>query len=415
MCLASVAAVGWLALAMQASGANSEEEDLRKALGEAGSSSIEFIRALERHLEKYPKTERRGELERALVKSAMEIKDSRRIIRYGEQVLASGGEDVEILERVTRALLENEDPESAGRALVYAQRMEKVVRGIKIDEAPEGRARARLREEMDLGLSRSLTFQARATGNLSKAAEAVTLARQAFSVYPSAESARESGRWLVRLKRNDEAIAHYADAFTISDPRVTDSARAQDRARLGDLYRASKGSEAGLGDLILASWDRNAARIAARIEESRKLDPNAGFDKPLEFSLSGVKGDRLAMKSLAGKVVILDFWATWCAPCREQYPLYETVKETFRDRQDVAFLAIATDEDRSLVAPFLERQEWNKMAYFEDGLSALLKINSIPTTIVLNRRGEVSSRMNGFIRERFVDMLTERIREALAE
>jgi thiol-disulfide isomerase/thioredoxin len=284
-----------------------------------------------------------------------------------------------------------------------------------MDEAPEGRARARLREEMDLGLSRSLTFQARATGNLGKAAEGVTLARQAFSVYPSAESAREAGRWLVRLKRNDEAIAHYADAFTVSDPRVTDSARAHDRARLGELYRASKGSEAGLGDLILASWDRNAARIAARIEESRKLDPNAGFDKPLEFSLTGVKGDRLAMKSLSGKVVVLDFWATWCAPCREQYPLYETVKETFSDRQDVAFLAIATDEDRSLVAPFLERQEWNKMAYFEDGLSALLKINSIPTTIVLNRRGEVSSRMNGFIRERFVDMLTERIREALAE
>jgi thiol-disulfide isomerase/thioredoxin len=415
MCLASVAAVGWLALAMQASGANSEEEELRRALAEAGASSVEFIRALEKHLEKYPKTERRGELERALVKSAMEVRDSRRTIRYGERVLGSGGDDVDILERVTRALLENEDPEAAGRALVYAQRMEKVVRGIKVDEAPEGRARARLREEIDLGLSRSMTFQARATGNLGKAADAVTLARQAFSVYPSAESAREAGRWLARLKRNDEAITHYADAFTISDPRVSDSARAQDRARLGELYRAAKGSEAGLGDLILASWDRNAARIAARMEESRKLDPNAGFDRPLEFSLTGVKGDRLAMKSLVGKVVVLDFWATWCAPCREQYPLYETVKETFSDRQDVAFLAIATDEDRSLVAPFLERQEWNKMAYFEDGLSALLKINSIPTTIVLNRRGEVSSRMNGFIRERFVDMLTERIRDALAE
>jgi len=254
----------WFVLAPPLSCAAPEEEDLRRALAEAGSSSIEFIRALERHLEKYPKTERRTELERALVKAAIETRDSRRTILYGEQVLASGGDDAEILERVARALLQSDDPGAASRALGYAQRMEKAVRAVKLEEAPPGRARARLRDEMDLGLARALTFQARAAGNLGRAADAVVLARQAFATYPSAESAREAARWLARLNRVDEALTHYADAFTITDPRAMDADRAKDRAHLGELYRAVNGSEAGLGDLILAAWDRNVALLAAR-------------------------------------------------------------------------------------------------------------------------------------------------------
>ena len=51
--------------------------------------------------------------------------------------------------------------------------------------------------------------------------------------------------------------------------------------------------------------------------------------------------------------------------------------------------------------------------YFDDGLASLLRVDSIPTTILVGRQGEVVSRMAGFIPERFVDMLSERIREAL--
>jgi thioredoxin-related protein len=51
--------------------------------------------------------------------------------------------------------------------------------------------------------------------------------------------------------------------------------------------------------------------------------------------------------------------------------------------------------------------------YFEDGLTRKLEISSIPTTLVVNRHGEIISRMNGFVPERFVDMLSERIEEAL--
>ena len=119
------------------------------------------------------------------------------------------------------------------------------------------------------------------------------------------------------------------------------------------------------------------------------------------------------MISMKGKVVVLDFWATWCGPCRVQHPLYEQVRRRFKDNKDVVFLALSTDEDRSLVKPFLEREKWSQEVLYEDGLAGYFRVNSIPTTIVLDRQGEVKSRMPGFIAERFVEMLSERINSAL--
>jgi len=112
----------------------------------------------------------------------------------------------------------------------------------------------------------------------------------------------------------------------------------------------------------------------------------------------------------------MDFWATWCKPCQTQHPMYEQVKQRFRGRSDVVFLAINADEDRDLVSPFLDQQKWNRASvYYEDGLSRLLDVSSIPTTILFDKQGRVSSRMNGFLPDRFVDQLTERILQTLMD
>ncbi len=58
---------------------------------------------------------------------------------------------------------------------------------------------------------------------------------------------------------------------------------------------------------------------------------------------------------------------------------------------------------------------WDNKVYFDDGLTRLLQVSQIPTTLLLNKQGKVSSRMNGFIPDEFVTMLIERIDAALAE
>jgi thiol-disulfide isomerase/thioredoxin len=184
---------------------------------------------------------------------------------------------------------------------------------------------------------------------------------------------------------------------------------------MGELYRQAKGSENGLGDLVLQAYDRNVALIHTRELGMRESDPNAQLTDPMEFTLSGLDGRKLSMASLKGKVVVFDFWATWCEPCRGQHPLYEQVKQRFKDNSDVVFLSIDTDEDREPVRRFLEEEKWLDQVYFEDGLSRALRITYIPTTIIIEKGGQVFSRMNGYAPERFVEVLTGRIREAVGQ
>ncbi len=391
-----------------------ENQQLSQAISEAGNSPVDFIRALEKHLAKYPNTTRRNEIERAVVKAAIEAKDERRVIEYGERVLAREPNDAQILDKVVHALLATSARDSSERALKYAKHYEELLRQTRAQPAPGHMAEVQWREEVDKGLARILACEARATGNLGKTDEAIALARQSYDIYPSAEAAREIGRWLVSAGKDQDALAPYADAFAIPDNRNTDADRAKDRGQLGDLYRKLYGSEKGLGDLILEAYDRTTGLLAARRLRMRLNDPNAQANNVLDFTISGVDGAKLPIASLKGKAVVFDFWATWCGPCRVQHPLYEQVKQRFHDSPDVVFLSINTDDEHELVKTFLEENHWDEgNVYFEDGLSRVLAITSMPTTIVLNRHGEVISRMNGFLPERFVDMLSDRIKDAL--
>lgn len=394
---------------------NAEDKDLNDALAEAGNSQIDFVRALENHLAKYPQSPRKAEIERTLVKSAIEMKDDKRIILYGEHVLDREAGDPQILDRVARALLASDGRDNSERALKYAKRYEEQVSGLR-KQPPVGHfGKADWILEVDRGVARAIILESRATGNLGKLDDALALARKSYSEFPTAEGAREIARWLLKLGRDEEAIPFLADAFTISDSRNTDAIRTQDRMRIGDVYKKLKGSEKGLGDLILESYDRTTALIAERRLQIRQNDPNAQATSVMDFTLPGVNRDPVKLASLKGKAVVFDFWATWCGPCRAQHPLYEEVKRHFAGNPAVTFISVNTDDERDLVQPFLKENQWNNAVYFEDGLSRMLQITSIPTTVIVNKHGEIASRMNGFSPERFVDMLTERIEQAIKD
>ena len=395
--------------------AQTEDQQLSAGLAEAGSSPIEFIRVLERHLEKFPNTLRRAELERALVKGAIETKDDRRIILYGEKVLARDSDDIQIVDRVTRALLVSDSKETSERALKYARHYEELIGKLRIQAPPGGFSAAQWAEELDRGRGRALVLEARAVGNLGKVDDALALAQKSWDSYPTAEAARELARWFAKADKNDEAVIHFADAFTIVDARNTDADRARDRLRMGELYRKAHGSEKGMGDIILEAYDRTAGLLEERKLRLKAADPNAEAGKIMDFTLSDLEGKKLTLSSLKGKAIVFDFWATWCGPCRAQHPLYEEVKKRFQDSKDVVFLSIDTDEDRDLVPQFIKTQKWNGPIYYEGGLVKLLQVGSIPTTVVVDRRGDVISRLNGFVPQRFVDMLSDRIHEALKD
>ncbi|MBM3775668.1 MAG: hypothetical protein FJW37_10990 [Acidobacteria bacterium] len=155
--------------------AGTEEEELSTALAES-SSSLELIRALERHLEKFPAAQRKAEIERALLKAAHEAQDQRRTLLYGERVLAREPEDIQTLDKVIRALLAREDRESSTRLLKYARRYEALVTELRKQPTPGKVTAGEWITGLDRGLGWALAAQARASGNLGRAGEALALA-----------------------------------------------------------------------------------------------------------------------------------------------------------------------------------------------------------------------------------------------
>ena len=390
---------------------NDQQQDLQRAVNEAGASAIDLTRVLEEFLKKYPNATQLKDIERALAKAAIDNKDDRRTVLYGERMLVSAPDDMLVLDRVARAELTLGGKDNAEKAFMHARRFQEIV-----EKLPEsiGLGAAKRIEERDRGIARALLYQSRAKSALGDFSEASKLAALSFARYPCEESAREWGGALDAAGYDEQAVMHFADALMIPDARAQDSDRAADRKRLGEIYRKKHDSEKGLGDAILEAYDRTAALVEARQKRLNALDPNANVTDPMGFTISGLDGQKLKLDSLKGKVVILDFWATWCGPCRVQHPMYDQVQERFKDRGDVVLLSIDADEDHSIVAGFLDQQKWPKTrVYFEDGLQKLLQVNDIPTTIVFDKQGRVASRMNGFLPDRFVEQLSERIQSAL--
>ncbi len=395
--------------------AGAAEEELDRALVEAGSSAVDYARALERHLKQNPDSPQRAEIERVLAQAAVDLRDRRLLLEYGVRAIEAGSRSLQLLDQVTRALLDSEKREDQERALRYARLL---AQSLEKEHEEQQKAeyrplRGRRLDETEYALARARTFEARALDNLGRTDEALAAALAGWAACPTVDNARERARILERAGRFREALDAAAEAVALGADRTGEPDPARDRQRLAGLAQKAHGDEAAFARALLHAWDRAAALQEARRARLKAFDPNYGAKSVEEFTLSSTTGERLALASLKGKVVVIDFWATWCGPCRAQHPLYEQVRKRFRGREDVVFLRVSTDEDRTVVAPFLKQQGWGPLSYFEDGLASLLRVSSIPTAMVLDRRGQVFSRMNGFIADRFVDMLSERIREAL--
>ncbi len=387
-----------------------EQQDLMRALNEGSTSPVDLIRALEAHLAKYPNSAQRADVERSLAKAAVQTNDVSRIVKYGESAAATSADDYLLLDRLSYSFLILGGPENAAKAYKYAREFEDLV-----DKMPvaTGRDAARRQDDQERAMAHALIYQARARTIQNDAPDALRLVARAFSAYPGEETAREWAEVLLKSGNNADAVEHLAEAFVIPDPYATDEQRQGDRLLLGEIYRKIHGSEKGLGDLILAAYDRVSTTVETRRKKLLALDPNSSLADPMDFTVTALDGKKFQLASLKGKLVIMDFWATWCVPCRIQHPLYENLREQFGSRGDVVFLEMNADEDRTVIEPFLTAEKWDKNVYFEDGLARLLNVMNIPTTVLIDKRGHIASRMDGFDPSTFLEQMASRIQSIL--
>jgi thiol-disulfide isomerase/thioredoxin len=131
-------------------------------------------------------------------------------------------------------------------------------------------------------------------------------------------------------------------------------------------------------------------------------EPPALLSKPVgEFTFIGLDGTALGRESLAGKVVVIDLWATWCGWCFEGLPLLEKVYQQYKDRGDVVFLAVSKDDPavtNAQVEQAFKRHELTvPIARDLEQLSdRLFQLEGLPTTIVLGPDGTVQDYHVGY-------------------
>jgi thiol-disulfide isomerase/thioredoxin len=118
------------------------------------------------------------------------------------------------------------------------------------------------------------------------------------------------------------------------------------------------------------------------------------------------------LKNLKGKVVVLNFWATWCGPCRREIPELNNLVEKYKDNSDVVFVAI-TNDLRERVANFLSSNEFKyKVAFDVDSVYQKYNVTAVPTHVIIDKDGFISSRIVGSLPQ-MDEILSEKIEKLL--
>jgi thiol-disulfide isomerase/thioredoxin len=119
--------------------------------------------------------------------------------------------------------------------------------------------------------------------------------------------------------------------------------------------------------------------------------PQAGFSAP-EFTLETLQGESVSLSSLRGKPVILNFWASWCPPCRAEMPALENIHKRYSSEGLVVLAVNATAQDsKAGIDQFLNEVDISFLILMDPASTAasLYEIRSLPTTFFIDRQGTI--------------------------
>ena len=106
------------------------------------------------------------------------------------------------------------------------------------------------------------------------------------------------------------------------------------------------------------------------------------------FALKDLEGRTLRSEDLAGKLVVVDFWATWCGPCLRELPELQEWSERLKARSDVAFLSFNVTEERDVVLAFVKERKIAYPVYLADDLVGPYEVSAFPAKLVIDMRGK---------------------------
>ncbi len=270
------------------------------------------------------------------------------------------------------------------------------------------------------------------------------------------------GMGLLKLGKNDESLTAYEEAMEkgeTADPDINThyvdalikSAKYDKVVELGLSY-VKKGKDTP--DMITLMEEAFAKSVATdKVYDSLSTDEKKGFDvklteakgikieeirkkllesriskSPADFTLKDLNGTPVTLSLLKGKVVIVDFWATWCGPCKMSFPYLQKVYEKYQGNESVKFLAVNTwerlkDYDAQLVnaKKFIEDNKYTFPVLIDEKnddqfmVISNYDVDGIPTKFLIDKKGNIAFKSVGFDGPGMEDELTQQIEILLGE
>ncbi len=201
---------------------------------------------------------------------------------------------------------------------------------------------------------------------------------------------------LTQLGRNLEA---FLCLNNLVNEGVSSSA---DLALHKKLYIKLNGSDSGYSDIISAIQKKQTAKIKEKLEKEMINVPAP------QFAAKDIDGNPVSLADLKGKVVIIDFWATWCGPCKKSFPAMQMAVNKYKNDPNVVFLFVHTwekeDNQTKAAIEYLEENNFTFRLVMDlkdpvtktNNIIAPFKVSGIPSKFIIDGQGNIRFKVIGF-------------------